>query len=171
VTRILPSFELSLQEINEIKNNSKIEIELQIFGKIPLGYAEGCILTKKYITSSACPAKCYENYFLNFSEKSMRVGPRSAWSGKDTCLLAELSGLMEKGFRAFRVEAHLENNSYREKAGKVCRNALSEILENGKVDSLREKLKILDKISEKGLSNGYFYGCAGNKLMKSARFE
>lgn len=166
VSRISPSFELSLDEISEIKDNSKVKIELQVFGKIPLGYAEGCVLTREYINSSACPARCYKSYFLDFSDKSMRIGPRSTWSGKDTCLLTELPELITKGFNTFRVEAHLENNYYREKAGMVYRDAILEIIENGKINFLPGKLKVLNEISEKGLCNGYLHGHAGNKLMK-----
>jgi len=130
VKRIMPYPELSLKEIDAIKEN--IAVEIQVHGKIPLGYTELCIVRPKTSKKKTlCSGPCYNGSMLKRGEFAMMACGRVAFGSKDLCMLDYMNFLMDKGYQFFRVESRFERGSYRRTVGELYRRKI-EMIKSGK---------------------------------------
>lgn len=150
VQRIMPNPELSLDEIDTLREGSSIPLELQVHGKIPLGYTERCVLRSDPPGSAtACSGMCYEPYRLEHaSGLAMRPAGRVTLAQKDLCMLPHLGTLLRKGYRYFRVETRFESSAYRKAVGLIYREHLTRLLDDEAT---------LSAMNPYGLCNGFYF--------------
>lgn len=150
VKRIVPYPELSLSEIDRIKANTSIPMELPVHGKIPLGHTELCILMPEQTKTKkkGCVALCYKGYMLRSGGSAMKAAGRVAFSHKDICMLNYLGMLLNKGYRHFRIESIFESGSYRRQIGEIYRQHIEFLLKNND--------KFL-RINPEGICNGFYF--------------
>ena len=159
VKRIVPYPELSLAEIEEMKENSSVDIELQVHGKIPLGHTELCILIPQQTKiKNKCAGLCYEGFILRSGETAMKAAGRVGFGHKDLCMLNYMGVLLERGFRHFRIESRFENGQYRFNVGQIYRLHIESLLAN------REKLL---QINVEGVCNGFYFERPGMEYVQN----
>lgn len=149
VKRIAPYPELSLGEIDEIRENSDVDIELQVHGKIPLGYTETCIIDSiKASRKTKCSGMCYDNYIMRAGEMTMKAAGRVPFGLKDLCMLGHLNLLLAKNYRYFRVESLFETGEYRKNIGQVYRET---------IEFLAKANKKIPSLNLNGVCNGFYF--------------
>jgi putative protease len=161
VRRITPHYELSLDEVEAIRRETGVPLELLIHGKMPLGISDTCILLEHEARWGVpCPDLCQQDVFLEkdgWGLKSVGTGILSGW---DVCMLEHLPPLLGAGHRCFRIETVSESPAYRRAVGEVYREALTRALagdfriEPAWWETLRAHARL-------GLSNGFYFGRSG----------
>jgi putative protease len=178
--RVRPNAEVSLQEMEIIAREAKIEVEVLAHGKIPLGVTDRCsLLTEPEETDPKCPSACREEHWLNKSQPVPRSGSNAGkggkreggWvlktvgkgvlSGRDMCMLEHLPRLLSSGFSIFKIEGLYETAAYRSEIGRVYREALELAASGAAYEVRREWADAIGKHSREGLCNGYYFGKTG----------
>jgi len=164
--RLTPNYELSLDEIDLLRERSGLEIELLLHGKIPLGVSHECfLLAHQEAAGVRCPKICQKDWFLR-GPSGMVLKSMGKWvaSGTDMCMLEHLPMLLKKGYRIFRLETISETPEYRARIGRVYRQALEEALTDG-FCLRREWLEAIRELCPNGLSNGYYFNRTGRQYV------
>jgi putative protease len=178
--RVRPNAEVSLKEMDIISREGKVEVELLLHGKIPLGVTDSCsFLTEPEGTDPKCPSACREEHWLYTKKPAARSdsdpsksGKREGgWvlktvgkgvlSGRDMCMLEHLPKLISSGFSIFKIEGLYESAAYRSEVGRVYRDALELAASGRGFEVRREWADAVSKHSREGFCNGYYFGKTG----------
>jgi len=164
VNRVTGNFELSLEELTELKDQTHMEFELLLHGKMALGISEFCLLKDRLRDKSgSCLDLCRGNRFLDTPKMTLKSFGRVTLSGKDVCLLEHLPEILSREFKTFRLETFGEARDYPGTVGAIYRRALTEAL---KPDFLPQaRLSQLQALSPKGLCNGYAFAVSGQDYL------
>lgn len=163
VRRIVPNHELPLEETDLLREDTDLEIELLVHGKIPLGVSESCfLLSFQGETGLKCPDLCQHNFRLRRDSWEMVSLGKAVVSGKDMCMVEHLPMLLDSGYRVFRLEGLSESPAYRATVAAVYREAFRDALADpeGFRTRTRAYKEQLDRVST-GFCNGYFFGLPG----------
>ncbi|MGH7263594.1 MAG: peptidase U32 family protein [Candidatus Rokuibacteriota bacterium] len=161
VARIVPSHELTLDELDAMATAGGIPLESVVHGKVPLGVSDACILLD-YETAWGvrCPDLCQRDVFLRRDDWGLKSVGTGILSGHDVCLLEHLPRLLAAGHRHFRIEGVAESPAYRRDIGQVYRAAIGRALGGeGRVDP--GWWEVLRAHAKLGLCNGFAFGRSG----------
>jgi putative protease len=135
VKRIVLARELSLEEIQEIKQKVDIEIEMFIHGAMCVSYSGRCLLSH-YMTGrsanyGACAHPCRYRYALVEEKRPGQYYPieedqRGSYilNSRDLCLLEYVPRLMDISIDAFKVEGRMKSPLYVASVASVYRQAI-----------------------------------------------
>ena len=164
--RVRPNAEVTLPEIGTIAREGRVEVELLVHGKIPLGVTDRCLLlTEPEEKDPNCPKACQEEHWLASRQWILKTVGKGVLSGRDMCMLEHLPRLLQEGFRVFRVEGLHETAAYRSEIGAVYRAALTRAAAGGEYRVEAGWADGVRRHSAKGLCNGYYFGSAGRKYV------
>ncbi len=164
--RVRPNAEVALEEMGTIAREGRVEVELLIHGKIPLGVTDRCFLLDGPEESDPkCPAACREERWLTSRQWVLKTVGKGVLSGRDMCMLEHLPRLVREGFRVFRVEGLYENAAYRSEIGSVYRDALSLAFAGERYAVTPGWAAAVRRHAKRGLCNGYYFGTAGRKYV------
>lgn len=167
VSRVTGNYELSLEELTELKTQTGMEFEILLHGKIPLGISEFCLLKERLPEPKNCLELCRGSHFLASREMSLKSFGRLTLSGKDICMIEHIPQLLACGFAKFRLETFGEPRDYPGKVGKIYRLALTEAQKPGyRPQQYLEELKAL---SPHGLCNGYYFEVSGQDYIEAGK--
>lgn len=168
--RVRPNAEVTLEEMDTIGREGRVEVEILVHGKIPLGVTESCFLLEgPEETDPRCPAACREARWLESrtSEGSARepwvlksVG-KGVLSGRDMCMIEHLPRLLAAGFSVFRIEGLYESAAYRSEVGAAYREALAAAATGGRFSVPPAWAETVRRHAAEGLCNGYSFGRTG----------
>jgi putative protease len=163
--RITPNYELSLEEIGQIRRQVALPMELLVHGKMPLGISDHCFLLEyEEAWGMKCPDLCQQDLFLKQGDWAMKSVGKGVLSGKDVCMLEHLPSLIREGHTCFRIEAVSENPAYRLEIGRVYREALERAF--GGIDGTEERWwATLRGHARIGLCNGFYFGKSGMEYL------
>ncbi|MCL2293802.1 MAG: U32 family peptidase [Spirochaetes bacterium] len=169
-SRIIPGRELSLKEIEAIKNNAEnLEVEVFVHGAMCLAYSGRCFLSKYLADRSAnkgdCSHSCRWQYrVLEESERQGEFFPllegenfTSILSSKDLCMIDHLQDLKNAGVDSLKIEGRMKSVYYTAVVTRAYRKALDSLM--GKtVENLETYKNELLKVSHREFSTGFFFG-------------
>ncbi len=146
-TRAVLPRELSFAEIEEIKNNTDIELEMFIHGAHCMSVSGQCYLSGMLGGRSGNRGLCAQPCRLPFGVSG---GTGYDLSLKDLSLIEHLPKLAELGITSFKIEGRMKRPEYVAAAVAACKSALS-----GKQDeTLFSDLRAI--FSRSGFTSGYF---------------
>ncbi|HLS89196.1 MAG TPA: peptidase U32 family protein [Sphingobacteriaceae bacterium] len=163
-----PSYELNLDEINLIRDETGLEVELLVHGKFPLGITDRCfLLDYQEQTGLSCPDICLEEFWMTRGSWTLRHIGTALLSGKQMCMLEHLPHLVGLGYRRFRIGTLTTPAPHRGEMGRIYREALAQAADAQHYP--RETLmKELEKYSRHGFCNGYYFGQSGHLYISHA---
>lgn len=137
--RIVTARELSLAEVQTIKERVDIEIEMFVHGAMCMSYSGRCLLssfmTGRSANQGACAHPCRYQYALVEEKRPgeyfpIREDERGSYilNSRDLCLLEHLPCLIEAGVDAFKVEGRMKSPLYIASTARVYRQAINECL-------------------------------------------
>jgi len=169
VSRITPSYELTLEEIDQVARESGVPLELLLHGKMPLGVSDSCVLLEHETAWGVrCPDLCQRDVFVRKEDWGMKSVGKGILSGKDVCMLEHLPRLVAAGHRHFRIETVSESPAYRLAIGRVYREALARAL----AGDAREEAAWWPTVRQHtrlGLCNGFYFGRSGMDYVGTER--
>lgn len=115
--RIVPSRELSLSELKEIKDKADIEVEAFIHGAMCYGYSGQCLFSSflggRSGNRGRCAQPCRLPYKVNNGElASPRAKDIYPLSLKDLCSLPYIYELLDVGIDSFKIEGRMKSPEY-----------------------------------------------------------
>ncbi len=167
VSRIVLARECSLENIKEIKDQAKIEIECFIHGARCISLSGRCFMSQELFNKSAnrgeCLQPCRREYKVIDEEgKEMIMKNNFIMSAKDLCALPLLPKLMELGVDSFKIEGRNRGADYVYKVVSIYRKAINAVKEN-KLDQNKFNKELIEKLNDelravynKDFSQGYF---------------
>ena len=169
--RIILARELNKEEIKEImeKRKENLEIEIFVHGAICYGYSGRCHLSDFLASRNAnlgdCAQSCRWSYNMYVEEKNnpgnlMPVEEDNngthIFSSKDLCLIKELPEIMEMGIDSLKIEGRLKTEYYLATIINTYRTAIDKCFENVEDYNFLEYLEELEKTKTRGLTTFYF---------------
>lgn len=135
IERIVPSRELSLEEIKSIKEKVDIEIETFVHGAMCFAYSGKCLFSSfaggRSGNRGRCAQPCRQLYEL-FDTGEDEGGPsvkEYLMSLKDMCVIKELPKLIDAGIDSFKIEGRMKNPYYVASVVSAYRRARDRYLE------------------------------------------
>lgn len=164
--------ELSLNEILEIKENAKVEIEVQVHGMTCMFQSKRKLLGNYFLYRGEVMEienrKENKNMFLHDKERKNKypiyedINGTHIFSPADICLIDELSDLLEAGIDSFKFDGILQSYDYVVKVTNLYRKAIDAYATGGLEayeeikDSLYDEIvKIQPKL--RPLDTGFIY--------------
>lgn len=116
VERVVLPRELSIQEINEFKKSTNVELEFFIHGALCVCYSGQCYmsqaLTGRSANRGACAQPCRSAYDLIDSNGNILVKNKHLLSLKDLNLSQHIHQLIDAGVTSFKIEGRMKDISY-----------------------------------------------------------
>ena len=163
IKRIVLARELSLKQIKEIKEKTKLEIETFIHGALCVSISGRCFLSQFHHNRSAnrgdCLQPCRRPYLITNPEtgKQLRIGNNYILSPKDLCTMPFIDKLIEAKIDAFKIEGRSRSPEYIKTVTECYRTAIDAYYKNELdkklIDSL---LKKLQTVYNRKFSSGFF---------------
>lgn len=150
--------ELSLDEVVEIKENTKTEIEVQIHGMTCMFQSKRSLLGNYFLYRDEVMEienrKENKNMFLHDKERKNKypiyedLNGTHIFSPNDMCLIDELTELFEAGIDSLKFDGVLHSDEYIVTVTNCYRQAIDAYFENGEdaYDNIKDEL--LEKIEE-----------------------
>lgn len=170
IKRIVLGRELSLKEIEAIKNNIPgLEIEVFAHGAMCLAYSGRCFLSKYLADRSAnqgdCAHSCRWQYrVLEESERPGEYFPvvqgenfTSILSSKDLCMIDHLKELKDAGVDSIKIEGRMKSIYYTAVITRAYRKQLDYIEGISKEDP-KPYVDEIFNVSHREFSTGFYYG-------------
>lgn len=132
-SRVVLARELSLNQIAEIKAQTKVELEAFVHGALCVSYSGQCYMSQAMCGRSAnrgqCAQYCRLPYQLLDSEGNILVKNKHLLSLKDLDLSEHLEEMMRAGIMSFKIEGRLKDADYVKNITAYYRKKLDIILE------------------------------------------
>lgn len=157
------SSELTLQQINSLKNSGSIEKEVAVYGRLPLMTSEYCpvgSIVGGMSSEKKCNAECTNNSYrlkdrmgMEFPVVCDRTDCRCTIFNANTVLVAEqLDRIRTSGVDLLRL--NVTDEKFSDIKGIVSLH--KEIMQSGKAIS-KESINMLNKIRDRGFTKGHFF--------------
>lgn len=164
-SRIVPSHELTGEELALIAKVEGVEFERPVHGPLPLGMAYACLLrrTGDGDELGPCRQQCAREHFMELDGWRMRSVGTSLLMGEDYSLIEHIGGLLDMGLAALRLETYFDPADKINALGKVYRQALVGALAGREGDPAQ--LAGVRAVSTAGLCNGWHFGRSGREYV------
>lgn len=159
VQRIVLARECSLEDVKEIKNKTKLEIEVFVHGARCISLSGRCFMSQELFGKSAnrgeCLQPCRRDYIAIDEEgKQMKMENNFVMSAKDLCALPMLDKLMFVD--SLKIEGRNRGAEYVFKVTKVYREALDAIKKKKfNEDLVKQLTETIKEAYNKGFSTGF----------------
>lgn len=131
--RIILARELSIEQIREIRSETKAELEYFIHGALCVCFSGQCYLSQHLTGRSAnrgeCAQPCRMQYTLEDKNGKVIVKDRHLLSLKDLNSSTHISELLDAGISSFKIEGRLKDISYVKNITAYYRQLIDSILE------------------------------------------
>ncbi len=117
-SRIVPARELSLQELEVVRDNCDIELETFIHGAMCYCYSGQCLFSSMLGGRSGnrgrCAQPCRLPYTVHTPDRGGGTGEGACYplSLKDMCTIDDLPALIEAGIASFKIEGRMKRPEY-----------------------------------------------------------
>lgn len=165
VKRVVLSRELSLHEIEEIKENTNLEIETFIHGAMCVAISGRCFLSSSLYEKSAncgeCLQPCRKSWKLiseDLEEFELVQTENESYilSPKDICMIKHVPELIEAGVDAFKIEGRARPADYVTTVTKVYREAINSYeSDNWKFNE--KWIEELKSVFNRGFDTGFYF--------------
>lgn len=170
--RLVLGRELSLPEIEEIKQKVDVELEVFVHGAMCVSYSGRCLLshymTGRGANQGECAHPCRYRYTLMEEKRPGQYYPieeddKGSYilNSRDLCLLEYLPLLIEMGVDAFKVEGRMKSPLYVASVASVYRQAIDHYQTQRSqfsIEQLSEWRQELSKTATRPFTNGFVEG-------------
>lgn len=166
--RLMPAPELTFLEQKDVRQLLGLEYEFPVHGRLSLGMAFSCLLTRKLPSEEKVPCQqnCYQDYYLDFGDWRMRCVGTSLVTGEEWCLLEHLDNVLTLKPSGLRLETYFDRAEKINTLGQIYSKALQRLLKGEKLE--QEGVAELKSLGGQ-LCNGWFFGLSGRAYQGAAK--
>ena len=167
IKRFVLGREVSMAEMQAIKNKSDKELEVFVHGALCVAYSGQCFTSESIGGRSAnrgeCAQSCrFEYDMLVDGSKIDLKDKRYLVSPKDLCGIEEIPKLLEIGIESFKVEGRLKTPEYVAAAAKNYRQAIDQKLNQNAVVLAKKEMGLT---YSRGFYSGWLHGVNHQNLV------
>ena len=135
-SRVVLARELSLNEIDYICKNTKLEIEAFVHGALCISYSGQCLMSSIIGGRSGNRGKCAQPCRLPYTmlREGNAVGEGYLLSPKDISYIEDLDRLVKAGVHSFKIEGRMKSPEYVAMVVSKYRKYLDEVIRNIDID-------------------------------------
>lgn len=187
IKRIVLARELSLNEIQEIRNKIPDDMELEAFvhGAMCISYSGRCLLSN-YMTNrdsnrGECSHPCRWKYYLVEEKRPNEYMPvienergTYIYNSKDLCMIQHIPDLINSNISSLKLEGRMKTSFYVATLVKAYREAIDDYFKDPNLyeSKLDYYMKEVSKSSHREYTTGFYYGKpSGNEqIYKSSSY-
>ncbi|HEY5560507.1 MAG TPA: U32 family peptidase [Clostridiaceae bacterium] len=184
VKRIILARELSLKEIETIRQNLPEDCELEAFihGSMCMAYSGRCLLSN-YMTGrdsnrGECAQPCRYKYFLQEEKRpgqyfQIEEDDKGTYilNSKDLCMIEHIPELLESGITSFKLEGRMKSSYYVAMVVKTYREAIDKYMASKENFVYDENwLYNLEKVSHRQYFTGFYFGEKDSQIYSSSTY-
>ncbi len=185
ITRFVPSRELSLAELAEMKKKTPLEMEVFIHGALCYCYSGQCLMSSMIGGRSGNRGRCAQPCRMAYqcetvSGRRVKAAGDYLLSPKDICTLELIPDLMAIGIDSFKIEGRMKRFEYAAGVTSVYREVIDRCMElgldgyreycaNHPQDLMKEQKKLMELYNRGGFSQGYIKEKQGSEMMSMVR--
>lgn len=184
-SRVVLARELSLADINLIREKVNIQLEAFVHGAMCISYSGRCLMSNYFTERDAnrgqCAQPCRWKYNLVEEKRPGEYYPvledergTYIFNSKDLCLLPSIPELVNSGLDSFKVEGRMKSVHYVATVSKVYREAIDSFIADPEKYSVKtEWLEELQKISHRAYTSGFYFNKAtqDDQIYGSSSYE
>lgn len=140
IQRIIMARELSIQEIQTIREHTTVDLEFFVHGALCVSYSGQCYFSQALFKRSGnrgeCAQPCRMLYSLEDSKGNVIIKDKYLLSLKDLNLSTYLKDLVDAGITSFKIEGRLKDINYVKNITSLYRQELDKII--GSNNSLKK---------------------------------
>ena len=159
--RIVPSRELSLNEIRKIHQDTNLEIECFVHGALCYCYSGQCLLSSMIGGRSGNRGQCAQPCRLPYTADGKQ---KYYLSLKDICTLELIPDLIEAGIDSFKIEGRNKSEYYVAVAARAYRKAIDDYFDNPHTWTPDAYVAELATLQNRGYTLGFLDGNAGPEI-------
>ena len=178
VTRVVPARELSLDEVQQIIEETGIEVETFVHGALCYCYSGQCLFSSMIGGRSGNRGRCAQPCRLPFrredGERNVLGRQKYLLSMKDLCTLELLPEIVGAGIASLKIEGRMKRPEYTAGVVSIYRKYLDRLEQmDGKPKHWKadpEDLRtLMDLYNRGGFTGGYYHQHNGPKMMSMER--
>ena len=154
-SRAVLAREMSREEIEYIRKNTDMELEVFVHGALCMCVSGQCLLSSFLGARSGNRGLCAQPCRLPFKADG---GTGHDLSLKDNSLIKYLPELEKMGIDSFKIEGRMKRAEYVAASVSACKNALSGTLKNEEIVNLK------NIFSRQGFTDGYYTSALGKDM-------
>lgn len=168
-SRVVLARELSLNDINVIRQKVNIQLEAFVHGAMCISYSGRCLMSNYFTGRDANLGQCAQSCRWKFNiVEEKRPGEyfpvmedergTYIFNSKDLCLLPHIPELIDSGLNSFKIEGRMKSVHYVATVVKVYRAAIDTYMADPEKFSVKtEWLEELQKISHRAYTSGFYF--------------
>jgi putative protease len=173
VDRVVLAREASMQEIEDIKKNVNLEIEVFVHGAMCSSYSGRCVLSNHFTDRDSnrggCSQSCRWKYDLFTTEQEPTIGIKElplfqanddafSMSSKDLSMIEHVPELVRSGVDSFKIEGRMKSVHYVATVVNAYRQAIDSYFADPENYVMKpEWLYEIQKAANRPLNTGFFY--------------
>lgn len=169
-TRIVPARELSLSEIQDMKERTGLEIECFVHGALCYCYSGQCLMSSMIGGRSGNRGQCAQPCRLPYRVSGN--APADVLSLKDLCTIDLIPELVDAGIDSFKIEGRMKQPDYVYTVTSMYRKYTDLYLEQGRKGyqvSAHDRRKLMDIYRRRGYCEGYYKKQNGREMLSLKR--
>jgi len=179
ITRVNAARELSLTEIKEIFNKTKMEIEAFVHGSMCISYSGRCLLSaflaQRDANRGACAHPCRWKYYLTEelrNQEMMEIFEDKKGSyifnSKDICMINHIPEMINAGIKSLKIEGRMKGIHYLATTVNTYKSALNTYYKNPTTYKIEDwQQKELNSINNRGYCTGFYFGSPEQNYYKT----
>lgn len=168
-SRVVLARELSLREIEEIRDKCDVELEMFVHGAMCISYSGRCLMSNYFTGRDAnrggCAQSCRWKYSLVEEKRPGEYFPimedergTYLFNSKDMCLLPHLDKVIASGVDSLKIEGRMKSVHYAASVVKAYRQAIDAYAEDPENFTVKEEwLEELQKVSHRAYTTGFYF--------------
>lgn len=176
VTRIVPARELTLRELQQMRRDTGLELEVFVHGALCYCYSGQCLFSSMLGGRSGnrgrCAQPCRMPYCMEGDFRQGKRGYNYIFSLKENCNLAHVGELVDAGVDSFKIEGRMKRPEYTAFTTAMYRKYVDLYMELGReayeqyIRANRKQWsedmrKLAELYNRSGFTDGYLEGKAG----------
>ena len=157
---VLPR-ETSIEEVEYINKNSKVDLEIFIAGALCISYSGNCLMSSLIGGRSGnrgmCAGSCRLPYDLIDEDGNKYNKDNYILSTKDLSSLDNIGKLIDLGVASFKIEGRMKSAEYVYIITSLYRKAIDSYIKNGKVSIDDKEINDLRKVFTRGFTKGFLF--------------
>lgn len=171
IKRVVPARELSLKEIQAIKEDTGLDLECFVHGALCYCYSGQCFMSSMLGGRSGNRGRCAGTCRLPFSlEEGNGKSDPYPLSLKDLCTIASLPEILNHGVDSLKIEGRMKGPRYVGEVTRIYRKYVDLYLSGAPYQVEKEDEKILKELFHRGgFTDGYYRQYHGKQMMSMKR--
>ena len=171
--RIVLARETSIDDIKNIVNNCRAEIEVFVHGALCISYSGQCLMSSliggRSGNRGTCAGSCRLKYDV-IDNTNRKLNKNSyPLSTKDLNSLEHIGELIDAGVSSLKIEGRMKSKEYVYKVVSIYRKAIDSYYKNGKVIIDENDMLELKKIFNRNYTKGFLNNALHNDIINDYR--